>query len=144
MRTAFPSLNVDRHLLDFPSTPSQSTDPMSLVLFGIRSCETCRKARGWLDQRGIQYRYHDLRLDGLPPKALQGWVKRAGWEAVLNKRSLTWRKIPDVDRQIGDSAAAMALMQEYPTLIKRPILCHGRGILIGFDEEEYGRHFRDS
>jgi arsenate reductase len=114
---------------------------MSLVLFGIRSCDTCRKARSWLDGHGIAYRYHDMRLDGLPATALNGWVKRVGWEAVLNRRSVTWRKIPDVDRQIVDSAAATALMLEYPTVIKRPILCHGRGILIGFDADEYGRHF---
>lgn len=114
---------------------------MSLVLFGIRSCDSCRKARKWLDAQGLSYRYHDLRLDGLPPKALSGWVRRAGWEAVLNRRSLTWRKIPDVDRQIDDSAGAVALMLDYPTLVKRPILCHGRGILIGYDEDEYRRHF---
>lgn len=115
---------------------------MSLVLFGIRSCDSCRKARNWLDREGLAYRYHDLRLDGLPPKALAAWVKRTGWEAVLNKRSLTWRKIPDVDRHIEDSSAAVALMLDYPTLVKRPILCHGRSILIGFSEDEYGHRLK--
>ena len=112
---------------------------MTLVLFGIRSCDSCRKARNWLSQKGLAYRYHDLRADGLPPKALTAWVERAGWEAVLNKRSLTWRKIPDVDRHIEDNAGAIALMLDYPTLVKRPVLCHGRGILIGFDADEYER-----
>jgi len=110
---------------------------MAITIFGIASCDSCRKARKWLDSEGLSYRYHDLRLDGVPEQALLAWVRRAGWEAMLNRRSATWRRIPDVDRDIQDDAQAVALMLEYPTVIKRPIVCAGRELLIGFNEEAY-------
>jgi len=110
---------------------------MAITLFGIASCDTCRKARRWLEQNGHEYHYHDIRLDGLPVTALKDWVRRAGWENVLNRRSATWRRIPDVDRDVTGPGDAMELMREYPTIIKRPILSAGKVLLVGFDEDEY-------
>ncbi len=115
---------------------------MAITVFGIASCDSCRKARHWLDASGLVYRYHDLRREGVPEKALQAWVARAGWEKLLNRRSATWRRIPDVDKDIQEPAQAMALMLEYPTLIKRPVICSGRDLLVGFDAEEYGRELK--
>jgi Spx/MgsR family transcriptional regulator len=110
---------------------------MAITLFGIASCDSCRNARRWLEAAGLDYRYHDLRKDGLPETALRAWVRRAGWDAVLNRRSATWRRIPEVDRAVDGPEAAMELMKEYPTIIKRPILSSGRVLIIGFDPDEY-------
>lgn len=110
---------------------------MAITLFGISSCDSCRKARRWLEDAGLEYRYHDLRKDGLPETALRAWVRRAGWETVLNRRSATWRRIPDVDRSVDSADAAMELMKDFPTIIKRPILSSGRLLLIGFDSDQY-------
>jgi arsenate reductase len=110
---------------------------MAITLFGIASCDTCRKARRWLDENDLAYHYHDIRRDGLPATALKDWVRRAGWETVLNRRSATWRRIPDVDRDIDGPEDAMALMREYPPIIKRPILSAGKTLLVGFDPDEY-------
>ena len=110
---------------------------MAITLFGIASCDNCRKARRWLDDHDLKYHYHDIRLDGLPTTALREWVRRAGWESVLNRRSATWRRIPDVDRNISGPEDAMDLMREYPTIIKRPILSSGKTLMVGFDPDEY-------
>ena len=110
-----------------------------LTVYGIKSCDTCRKALRFLEAQDIEHKFHDVRDDGLNIKMLERWADHVGWEKLLNKRSLTWRKIPDVDRHIENNAGAIALMLDYPTLIKRPVLCHGRGILIGFDADEYDR-----
>lgn len=115
---------------------------MAITVFGIASCDSCRKARHWLDAAGMAYRYHDLRLEGVPEKALQAWVARAGWEKLLNRRSATWRRIPDVDKDIQEPAQAVALMLEYPTVIKRPVVCYGRDLLVGFDAEDYRRQLK--
>lgn len=114
---------------------------MAITLFGIASCDACRKARRWLDEHELEYRYHDIRRDGLPVTALREWVRRAGWETVLNKRSATWRKVPDVDRQLDTATQAIALMREFPTLVKRPILSSGSTLLVGFDPESYAATF---
>ncbi len=110
---------------------------MAMTLFGIASCDTCRKARRWLEANGFDYRYHDLRLDGVPVTALRAWVRRAGWETILNRRSATWRRIPDVDRNVNGPDDAVGLMREFPTIIKRPILSAGKELLVGFDADTY-------
>jgi len=110
---------------------------MAITVFGIASCDSCRKARNWLNAAGLDYRYHDLRTEGVPEPALNAWIARAGWEALLNRRSATWRRIPDVDKDIETPAQAVALMLEYPTVIKRPVICAGRDLLVGFDEDRY-------
>jgi Spx/MgsR family transcriptional regulator len=112
---------------------------MVVTLFGIASCDSCRKARRWLEKQGINYRYHDIRTDGLDRKDLSSWVSKAGIDRVLNRRSATWRQVPDVDKHLDDDDDAIALMLRSPTLIKRPILKAGSTLMIGFEEGEYDR-----
>jgi Spx/MgsR family transcriptional regulator len=108
-------------------------------LYGIRSCDSCRKARQWLEANTIAYRYHDLRDDGLDTSLLDRWTGRMDWESFLNKRSLTWRKIPEVDRAGMTRARAMSTMLEFPTLIKRPVLECDQFIAVGFSPDQYGK-----
>ena len=108
-----------------------------LTLYGINNCDTVKKARTWLESNGIDYRFHDLRSDGLAPKELNGWVKALGWETVLNKKSTTFRQLGEKQRSNLDVGKAVALMLEYPTLIKRPVLCRGKQVVVGFDPHSY-------
>jgi arsenate reductase len=112
---------------------------MVVTLFGIASSDSCRKARHWLDGQGIVYRFHDIRADGLDRLDLSNWVSKAGRDKVLNRRSATWRQVPEVDRQLNDDDDAIALMLAHPTLIKRPILKADTTLMIGFEEGEYDR-----
>jgi len=114
-------------------------DTMAITLFGIASCDTCRKARRWLENNELEYSYHDIRLDGVPVTALREWVRRAGWETILNRRSATWRRIPEVDRNVTGANDAIELMRDYPPIIKRPVLSAGKVLLVGFDEDEYAK-----
>ncbi|QKT02449.1 ArsC family reductase [Ectothiorhodospiraceae bacterium 2226] len=108
------------------------------VLFGIRSCDTVRKARRWLDQRGVAYRYHDLRDDGVEPADLTAWCEALGWEALLNRRSTTWRGLTDTQRAAaGDAEGACALLRTHPTLLRRPLLAVDGRYWAGFDEAAY-------
>ncbi|MDJ0927140.1 MAG: Spx/MgsR family RNA polymerase-binding regulatory protein [Gammaproteobacteria bacterium] len=108
-------------------------------LFGIRSCDSCRKAVKWLEQNDIDYQFVDLRRDGFSGADVDRWQESAGWENLLNKRSLTWRKIPRVDRDGLDAGRAAQLIQDHPTVMRRPLLeCENR-VLLGFDETEYLR-----
>lgn len=111
---------------------------MTLQLYGIRSCDSCRRARKWLEAQGIDYVYHDIRLEELDVARLREWQQRVGWEELLNRRSLTWRKIPRFDRDNLDAEAAVQLIRAYPTVMKRPVLeIDGADPLIGFDEDRY-------
>ena len=112
-----------------------------LILYGIKSCDTCRAARQWLEERGVEHRFHDLRMDGLEVQMLERWSERIGWEALLNRRSLTWRKIPEADREGVTRARAIALMLEHPTVVKRPVLERGEFVAVGFSPEDYEQTF---
>ncbi len=107
------------------------------VLYGIRNCDTVKKARRWLDKHGIAYRFHDFRGDGLSEKQLARWVKRVGWDALLNRRGTTWRKLSPSQREGVDQSRALALMREYPALIKRPVLETDGALQVGFSEQDY-------
>jgi len=108
-----------------------------LTLYGIKNCDTCKKARQWLEQAGIAHRFHDYRVDGLPPELLQRFSDRLGWEKLLNKSSTSWRQL-SADRQADlTREKAFALMLETPTLIKRPILDSGNALTLGFKAEQY-------
>jgi len=109
-----------------------------LTIYGIKSCDTCRRARKYLDAHNIEFRFHDLRDDGLDIQMLERWSKRMGWERLLNKQSLTWRKVPEVDRADMSKDKAMATMIDNPTLIKRPILEADKFIAVGFSEKRFG------
>ena len=108
-----------------------------LTIYGIKSCDTCRNARKFLTSKEIEFRFHDLREDGLDIQMLERWVERIGWERMLNKKSVTWRKIPEVGRNDMTQDRALAAMIERPTLIKRPILEDDNFIAVGFSEKRF-------
>jgi arsenate reductase len=106
-------------------------------LYGIRNCDTCKKARTWLETRGIAYRFHDFREDGLDESVLEKMERALGWESLLNRRSTTWRQLSDADRQDLTREKSLQLMLRFPTLIKRPVLIVNDKILAGFSPEQY-------
>jgi Spx/MgsR family transcriptional regulator len=105
-----------------------------VTLYGIKTCDTCRKALKWLDGEGISHRFHDFRADGLSHRLIAGWVATLGWENVLNRRSTTWRGLAEKAHTELNGKTAAALMIEHPTLIKRPVIEADKGLFIGFDE----------
>ena len=113
----------------------------SITLFGIPNCDTVKKARRWLEQRHIAYEFQDLRKDGLTQAQVKAWTTQVEWEALLNKRGRTWRELSQPEQQVTTAAQAIALCCKHPTLIKRPVLVSGQGILIGFDPAAYARQF---
>lgn len=108
-----------------------------LNLYGIKNCDTVKKARRWLEDHGIEYQFHDFRQDGLDKKLLSSWVDLLGWESVLNKRSTTWRNLTDKEKEISTSTQAVKLLALNPTLIKRPVVQNGKVLLVGFKESEF-------
>ena len=105
-----------------------------LTVYGIKSCDTCRRARKFLAENDIPFRFHDVREDGLDGQMLERWSKRVDWESLLNRKSLTWRKIPEVDRSEVDIERAFALIIDQPTLLKRPVLESDELFAVGFSE----------
>ena len=110
---------------------------MSLTLYGIPNCDTVKKARTWLDGRGIAYTFHDYKKAGAEAAKLAAWCEAAGWDKVLNRAGTTFKKLPDADKADLDQAKAMALMTANPSCIKRPIVEHPGGLLVGFSEAEW-------
>jgi arsenate reductase (glutaredoxin) len=110
---------------------------VSLKLYGIPNCDTVKKARTWLDAQGIAYAFHDYKKAGADPAKLAAWCEAAGWEKVLNRAGTTFKKLPEADKADLDSARAVALMAANPSCIKRPIVEHPGGLLVGFKEPEW-------
>jgi len=110
---------------------------VSLTLYGIPNCDTVKKARAWLDQHGLAYSFHDYKKAGADPAKLTAWCAAAGWEKVLNRAGTTFRKLPDADKADLDQARAVALMVANPSCIKRPIVEHAGGLLVGFKADEW-------
>lgn len=108
-----------------------------IILYGIRNCDTVRKARGWLAARGVDYAFHDYKTAGVDPVRLDAWIAALGWERLLNRAGTTFRKLSDADRREPDAAKARALMIAHPSLIRRPVVEHGGGLLVGFDAAEW-------
>jgi arsenate reductase len=106
-------------------------------IFGIKNCDTMKKARTWLDQHQIEYTFHDYKASGIDRAHLERWCRELGWERVLNQSGTTFRKLPESKRRLVDEQRAIALMLEQPSMIKRPILEHGKKLLAGFKPEEY-------
>src|SRR5882672_5454044 len=102
---------------------------MPVTIYGIKNCDTMKKARAWLDTRGVEYAFHDYKTAGIERAKLEGWAKKVGWETLLNKAGTTFRKLPDKDKQTLDAGKAVALMLAQPSLIKRPVLDLGHGHL---------------
>ncbi|MCA0003226.1 ArsC family reductase [Mesorhizobium sp. B2-2-4] len=110
---------------------------MTITMYGITTCDTIRKARVWLEGHTVAYRFHDYRAEGIEAGRLDGWVRKVGWEKLLNKGSTTFRELPDKDKQSLDEKKAKALMLAKPTMIKRPVLEVGDRILVGFKPDVY-------
>jgi Spx/MgsR family transcriptional regulator len=106
--------------------------------YGIPNCDTVKKARTWLDGRGVDYAFHDYKKEGADPANLSAWSDAVGWEALLNRRGTTFRGLSEADRADIDRAKALRLMAGSPSLIRRPVVEHAGGILIGFDAGEWG------
>lgn len=111
---------------------------MTITLYGIANCDTVRKARGWLDQHEQPHVFHDYKREGVDPARLARWADAAGWETLLNTRGTTFRKLPESDRADLTRDKALALMAAYPSSIKRPVLEHPGGLLVGFDPAAWG------
>jgi len=113
------------------------------TLFGIKNCDTIKKAQKWLTVHDIAYQFHDYRNDGLEQSQLEQWCNELGWEQVLNRRGTTWRKLPDEIKTAIDEGSAIALMLEQPAMIKRPLLDTGTQRLLGFKAAEYEHLFQN-
>jgi len=112
-----------------------------MILYGIPNCDTVKKARRWLDDHGVAYRFHDFRKDGLDPGKLQGWVGDIGWEKLLNKAGTTFRKLPDAAKDGLDAASAQALMLDQPAMIRRPVVESASGLSVGFAADDWQKRF---
>ena len=107
------------------------------ILYGLKNCDTCRKASAWLTAHGHPHRLHDLRTDGLDAAQLKAWADHLGWENLLNRKSTTWRGLADADKSGIDRDKALDLMLNHPTLIKRPVLFTGASWVLGFSADLY-------
>ncbi|AMJ59888.1 ArsC family reductase [Bosea sp. PAMC 26642] len=110
---------------------------MSITIYGIKNCDTMKKARAWLDTHGITHAFHDYKAAGIDRASLERWIAEHGWETVLNRAGTTFRALSDADKQELDAAKAVALMLAQPSMIKRPVLDLGGRTLIGFKPEIY-------
>jgi Spx/MgsR family transcriptional regulator len=110
---------------------------MAVTVYGIPNCDTVKKARVWLEARGIAYAFHDYKKAGADPAQVAQWVEQKALDKVLNRAGTTFRKLPDADKEGIDAARAVALMVAQPSLIKRPIVEHPGGLLVGFKEAEW-------
>ena len=112
---------------------------MPITIYGIKNCDTMKKARAWLDKRGVDYTFHDYKAEGIDKAHLEKWAKDAGWETLLNRAGTTFRKLPDADKTNLTEKKALALMLAQPSMIKRPVLEAGKKLLFGFKPETYDK-----
>ena len=113
--------------------------PTPVTIYGIKNCDTMKKARAWLDAHGVAYEFHDYKSEGIDKPKLEQWVKRLDWETVLNRVGTTFRKLPDAETDGLTEKKAIALMLAQPSMIKRPVLEKGAKLLVGFRPEEYAK-----
>jgi arsenate reductase (glutaredoxin) len=111
---------------------------MPITIYGIKNCDTMKKARAWLDQRGVDYSFHDYKASGIERERLEAWCKKLGWETLLNRNGTTFRKLAERDKDGLDRKKAAALMLAQPSMIKRPVLdLGGDNLIVGFTPELY-------
>jgi arsenate reductase len=116
---------------------------MDIILYGIPNCDTVRKARAWLEEHKVAYRFHDFKKDGVSPETLGPWMAAAPWESLVNRRGTTWRTLSEPRRiAIVDAGSALALMVESPSVIRRPVLLTSAGVHVGFSPDMYADIFR--
>jgi len=113
------------------------TPAPAVTLYGIKNCDTVKKARAWLDAKGVAYAFHDYKVQGIERARLDGWVRRVGWEILLNRAGTTFRKLSEEDRSDLDEQRAVALMLDQPSMIKRPVLELKESLLVGFKPDLY-------
>jgi arsenate reductase (glutaredoxin) len=111
----------------------------SVTIYGINNCDTMKKARAWLDAHDIAYRFHDYKTEGIEREQLERWAREVGWETLLNRAGMTFRKLPDKDKNGLTEKKAVGLMLDQPSMIKRPVLDIGGKRLVGFKPEEYAK-----
>ncbi|MEY4678541.1 MAG: hypothetical protein RLZZ276_190 [Pseudomonadota bacterium] len=114
---------------------------MRVVIHGIRNCGTMKKAFDWLDAEGVSYEFHDYKVAGLDRPKLAGWVSRLGWEALINRSGMTFRKLDEASKRDLTEAKAMSLMLAQPGMVRRPVLAAGDELLVGFDPARYAAAF---
>ena len=112
-----------------------------IIMYGIKNCDTIKKARKYLEAHDIDYSFHDFRTDGVNDIQLRAWVSELGWEKLLNKRSMTWRNLPDETKQNINELLALVVMEDQPTIIKRPVLVMADQTVVGFSEKQYDAIF---
>ena len=119
--------------------------PLAITIYGIKNCDTMKKARAWLDKHGVNYAFHDYKTAGIERDRLEQWCKTVGWETLLNRAGTTFRKLPDQDKNGLTAKKAMALMLAQPSMIKRPVLDLGGGkLVVGFKPELYSEKVANS
>ena len=112
---------------------------MRVTIYGIKNCDTMKKAFTWLEKNKVDYVFHDYKKEGAPPAKLKAWSKQVGWEKLANSRGPTWRKIPEAERENLNEAKALALLEKNTSAIKRPVIEAGATLLVGFDEAEFAK-----
>ncbi len=112
-----------------------------VTIYGIPNCDTMKKARTWLDSHKVEYAFHDYKKQGIDKARLEGWIKQAGWEPLLNRAGTTFKKLPDADKDGLTEKKAIALMLAQPSMIKRPVLELKGKVVVGFRPDEYAKLF---
>jgi arsenate reductase len=117
---------------------------MPITIYGIKNCDTMKKARAWLDGHGVAYDFHDYKTGGIAKEKLKAWSDQLGWETLLNRAGTTFRKLPEADREGLNERKALALMLAQPSMIKRPVLDLGSKLLVGFKPDIYAKEVAPS
>ena len=112
-----------------------------MILYGIKNCDTVKKARHWCDANNVDFQFHDFRIDGLDQATINHWLESVSWQTLVNKRSTTWRNLADCHKQQIDQTSAIELMLANPTLIKRPVLSDNSVCIVGFNQADYAAYF---
>ena len=128
-------------MLRVPQKKPKSWSETLVILYGIKNCDTVKRARKWLDNRAVDYEFHDFRTDGLSAEPVEQWLKELGWETLINKRSTSWKQLDADTRENMNTETAKAAIMAQPTLIKRPLLDTGESRFTGFLAENYEKIF---
>ncbi|MGB1951228.1 MAG: ArsC family reductase [Marinobacter sp.] len=112
-----------------------------MKIYGIKNCDTVKKARKWLDEQGVAYEFHDFKKDGLDDATLTRWEDAIGWDGLVNRRGTTWRKLPDEVRDTISAQSARDIMLDNPSIIKRPVVEHQGSVSVGFNASEWATRF---
>jgi arsenate reductase (glutaredoxin) len=125
----------------FEWSGSDKVSDKSVTIYGIKNCDTMKKARAWLDKRGVAYAFHDYKTAGIARSMLENWAREVGWEALLNRSGRTFRALPEKETEGLTDKKAIALMATQPSMIKRPVLDVDGRLLVGFKPEQYDKVF---